>query len=381
MAKAGFHSKTMMFEYYASINKARDYDYFCNTWCAWMPGQLARLANLFITPLLSFMRAVWGYDIQHLSFTGGYLGLTGIWRCEAPLLMIAGVKSVVMPYGADAYMYSQIADPSLRHVLNISYPEMARREKRVSARVFYWSKWANAVICHFMSADGMPRNDVATFTCVTIDTEIWKPVEKYSTADGRLGTVRVIHTPNHRGFKGTEFLVSAVEELRGEGLQVELILLERLQNDEVRRIMREEADIVAEQFIATAYAMSGIEGMASGLPVLANLDHPAYTNVYRRYSFLNECPILSTSPESLKKNLRVLITNPDLRGKLGRAGRLYVEKYHSERMAHALFSRVYERIWDGKQVDLINMFHPLVGSYAMNEPKTKHPLIESHLPC
>ena len=38
--------------------------------------------------------------------------------------------------------------------------------------------------------------------------------------------------------------------------------------------------------------------MASGLPVLANLDHEAYTTVFRRYAFLNECPILSSSPET-----------------------------------------------------------------------------------
>ena len=381
MAKAGFQSRTLMFGYYASINKRKDYDAYCSDWFDGLPKPLARAANFFLAPYAGFLRAVWGYEIHHLCFSGGYLGATSLWRYEAPLLALAGVKTVLMPYGADAYMYSRIVDPCLRHVLNISYPTMARREGEVQRRVFYWSKWADAIIANFMSTDGMPRNDVGIFSNVTIDTELWQPCETYSSADGRKGMVNVIHTPNHRGFKGSEFLIKAVEELQAEGLQVKLILLERLQNDEVRRIMREEADILAEQFIATAYAMSGIEGMATGLPVIANLDHPAYTQPFRRYSFLNECPILSTTPESLKEHLRMLITRPELREALGKAGRVFVTKYHSERTAQFLFSKVYDRIWFGREVDLINLFHPLLGEYACDQPKTDHPLVENRLPC
>ena len=69
--------------------------------------------------------------------------------------------------------------------------------------------------------------------------------------------------------------------------------------------------------------------MATGLPVLANLENKNYVNLFRRYSFLNEYPILSTSPETLKENLKLLITNPELRKELGELGRKYVEKYHS----------------------------------------------------
>ena len=108
---------------------------------------------------------------------------------------------------------------------------------------------------------------------MTIDTDGWKAKKIYSPNDGVSGPVKIIHTPNHRGFKGTEFLVAAVNELRSEGLKIELILLEGVKNELVRHIMENDADILAEQFIATAYAMSGIEGMASGLPVLANLNN------------------------------------------------------------------------------------------------------------
>ena len=203
--------------------------------------------------------------------------------------------------------------------------------------------------------------------------------KEYSNSDGVNGPVKIIHTPNHTDFKGTEFLIDAVKKLKQEGLLVELILLEKVPNEKVRETMQ-TVDILAEQFIFTGYALSGVEGMASGLPVLANLDHEAYTTVFRRYAFLNECPILSSSPETLIDNLRILVRNPSLRTELGHAGRKYVEKYHSSDTMHYLFGSIYDKILYGKDVDLINLFHPLKSDYNKRKPYVQHPLVNSKLP-
>src|SRR5437763_1275655 len=167
-----------------------------------------------------------------------------------------------------------------------------------------------------------PRRRALFRTALAIHTEQWQQMRAFSSNDGTIVKVTVIHTPNSRGFKVTAFVVAAVEELQREGLKIELVLLEGIKSDEVRRIMQ-RADIMAEQLIATGYGLSAIEGMATGLPVLANLEHEAYTRIYRRYAFLNECPIVSTSPETIKRNLKVLVTSPELRRQLGQAGRQY----------------------------------------------------------
>ena len=138
----------------------------------------------------------------------------------------------------------------------------------------------------------------------------------------------VLHAPNHRGVKGTEFLIDAVEQLQSEGLPVELVLLERVPNETVRQAMQ-EADILADQFVCPGYGLAAIEGMASGLPVLCNLEREDATRLFRLYSFLGECPIVSTLPETLVEKLRALVTDPSLRHALGQAGRTYTEKYHS----------------------------------------------------
>lgn len=315
--------------------------------------------------------------VLHLSFQGGPLGDTLLWRLEAYLLRWAGVKTIVMPFGSDAYMTSKVLDISVRHGLLLSIPNLYQQEAQITSRVHYWSQQADIVMSWFM-VDGLGRWDVACFSGICLDTDEWQAKTTYSPYDGRNGPVKVVHTPNFRGFKGSEFLVQAVQELQAEGLQIELKLLEKVPNTQVRELMP-QMDILMEQLLI-GYALSGMEGMASGLPVLSNLDNEVYTRLFRRYGYLNECPILSTTPETLKENLRVLVTDPILREQLGRAGRHYVEKYHSFQTAQYLFGAIYDKILDGKAVDLMNLFHPLKAEYNRRLPKIEHPLIENHLP-
>jgi glycosyltransferase involved in cell wall biosynthesis len=377
LKKAGYESVTLM-ETYWSISEKEDFDRY---WSEIVPksgcGLLKEIYKR-LSPYVVFVYAIRNFDIVHHSFLGGFLAHTPLKKLEAVLLKKAGCKIVIIGYGADHYQYSQVTDRSLLHGLLSCYPQQAREEEDIRDRVSYWMKHADVILGGYGRGGG--RWDALPVVTITTDVSLWQPRREYSRNNGRNGKVIVIHTPNHRAFKGTEFLVQAVNELHNEGLMIELIIVENRSNMEVRRLMSEQGDILAEQFIASTYALNGIEGMASGLPVLTNLDHEGYTRVFRRYSYLNECPILSTPPERLRENLRVLVTNPKLREELGRAGRRYVEKYHSEETARYLFGSIYDKIWYGKDVDLMDLFHPLKSEYNRQKPMVQHPLVENRLP-
>jgi hypothetical protein len=375
MRDAGWHSITLMEGVYP-INAASDFDlYMAEIVPAWMrPFGLGRILG----PAAGLIWITRNARVIHMPFSGGPIGRTRWWRREAALLRHKGIKTVVMPYGADAYLYSQIMDPSLRAALLMSYPGAARHERAIAERVNLWTHDADVIITGSMM-DGLGRSDVINPQPTCIDTREWGAKTVYSQFDGYNGPVRVLHTPNHRGFKGTEFVVRAVDELRGEGLAVELVLMEGRPNKEVREAMQ-QVDIFAEQLIFSMYAMSGIEAMASGLPVLVNLETEVYTRPFRRYSFLDECPAVSTVPESITSNLRRLVTEPALRETLGRAGRAYVEKYHSYETAQYMFGAIYAKLLDGQDVDLIRLFHPVLSKYNSSKPRPNHPLIENKLP-
>jgi hypothetical protein len=267
---------------------------------------------------------------------------------------------------------------TLTHGLLMSYPLAAREQERISAQVDYWVRHADVTIPGMMGPDGGGRWDVLAPSSLTIDITLWEPSQRGSVADGRNGTVYIGHAPNHRGFKGTEFVIDAVQKLREEGLFVELILLEKVQNDLLRKIFRDDLDILVEQLIATGHGFNAVEGMSSGLPVVSNLEDETYTLPFRRWSFLSECPLVSATPENLVDVLRKLVTRPELRQQIGRAGRQYVEKYHGYDSAQYLFTNVIDYVY-GRKESLINLYHPLLGEYPNRSPKIQHPLVNNRI--
>ncbi|MFH1670321.1 MAG: glycosyltransferase [Patescibacteria group bacterium] len=373
MQQKGWESITLM-SWKMPQNRKEDFDmFFDDTVPKWLFGFRGE-ARWYCAFLYLLRHAC----VAHMPASGGSLEHTPLWRLEPFFLKRAGIKTVTVIMGGDAWQSSRIADPALRHTLLISYPQFAQQEEKITQRVRFWSHHADVIIgCHMV--DGIGKWHVLTCNPLIVDTEAWKPKSQYNNSNGRNAPVKILHAPSRRACKGTEFIVQAVETLREEGLKVEFTLLEDIPNDVVKERMR-EADIFADELIITGYGQAAIEGMAMGLPVLSNADQEVYTRVFRRYSFLNECPIVSTTPETVTENLRALVLHPDLRRELGKAGRAYVEKYHSFKMAQYLFGSIYDKILYGKNVDLMNLFHPLTSFYNNSAPKVEHPLEDNHLP-
>jgi glycosyltransferase involved in cell wall biosynthesis len=375
MQRAGRRSVTLMREVYA-INREEDYDLlFDAVTPRWIVPGVVRRA---LRPWFAFLWIARHASVVHIPFSGGPLGDTPLWRLEAPLLRRLRIRSVAIPIGADVYAYSRLPDPSLRHALLLSYPDAGRNEYAIAERLDYWTRNADAIVVGF-TLDGVGRWDATPANVVCIDTELWAPKAEYSAANGHDGPVRILHAPNHRGFKGTEFLLRAVEELQAEGLEVELVLLERVSNERVKEAMG-EVDVFADQFIVTGYGLAAIEALASGLPVLANLEDGPVTRFLRRYSTLGECPVVSTAPETLVENLRAVVTGPEVRERLGRAGREYAEKYHSYELAQYYFGAIHARLLEGADVDLLNLLDPLRSPYNRLRPRVEHPLVDGRLP-
>ncbi len=61
--------------------------------------------------------------------------------------------------------------------------------------------------------------------------------------------LRVVHAANHRFFKGTRYLLDAIERLRGEGVEIELVLVEKKSNDDALELYR-TADVVFDQCVS-----------------------------------------------------------------------------------------------------------------------------------
>lgn len=134
-------------------------------------------------------------------------------------------------------------------------------------------------------------------------------------------TFRIVHAPNHRHFKGTHFLLEAVERIKRDGIAIELILVEKMPNKEALDIYR-SADIIFDQCLIGFHGYFANEAMAMGKPVMCFIRDPE-----RYLLHSEECPIINARSEQVEYMLRDLIRNRTLLHNLGKQGRLYVEKY------------------------------------------------------
>jgi glycosyltransferase involved in cell wall biosynthesis len=150
--------------------------------------------------------------------------------------------------------------------------------------------------------------------------------------------VRIAHAPNHRGFKGTHYLIEAVEQLSREGHRIELNLIEKIPNRQALEIYR-SADIVFDQCLIGFHGYFALEALALGKPVIVYIRHP---HLYLLAPV--ECPFINARSDQLLVTLRELVLDrPRLRS-LGIRGREYIEKYFSLRAFANRLERVYREL-------------------------------------
>jgi hypothetical protein len=142
----------------------------------------------------------------------------------------------------------------------------------------------------------------------------------YNPIKGR--PLRIAHAPNHAHFKGTHYLVAAVERLQSEGYAVEMFRVQGVPNTEVIALFA-SCDIVADQFIAGFHGYTALEAMALGKPVLCYLREPSMT------IDPETCPIINVSPATVYEVLKDCVVGRYDLADIGARSRSYVEHYYS----------------------------------------------------
>lgn len=135
--------------------------------------------------------------------------------------------------------------------------------------------------------------------------------------------VRIVHAPNHRELKGTMYLEKSIQILRNEGLLVELIMVEKISNEQALDIYR-TADIIFDQCLIGFHGYFALEAMALGKPVMCFIRSPEKYLLHP-----GKCPIINTHIDTLTDDLRQLIKQRHILNDIGKNGRSYIEQYYS----------------------------------------------------
>lgn len=303
-------------------------------------------------------------DVWVAFFDGLFYPVERQWenRLILRLLRLVGVRIVMVNYGGDiitAYRNRGRYDWVSR--LRRDYPhwDIEAESARTSRRIRLFSEFADFVCNGDSSIDRMmPRRDLL-FKYFPVDCRGIMP--KFTTANA---VPVIVHAPQHRYVKGTDQLLAAAERLRARGLRFELKLVERIPHREALALYA-EADILADQFCIGAWGAFAQEGLALGKPVLTYLDQehlgdPAFN-----------LPLVNTNPENLERVLAALILVPELRERLGRAGRTSVERYHSFEAIGEVWGHIYRHVWWGTPLELEKTAH--FGPARLARPFTEDP--------
>ena len=328
----GYISNTLVYDV-SHINNWDDFDYVIR------PKNLNIIYRLLmlVRPYFVFLWLLCNYDIFHFFFDCGYLAHTPLKWIEFPLLKLSGKKIIVSPYGSDVIMPSKVKNKYKWNVAlfmegDENYSDI--NEDDVLRNIQYSTKYADYIIGAGDLVEYLIRYDQCLHY-VSIDLAKWKPAYKTTNK-----VVRIVHAPNHRTLKGTQYLIDACDELKKEGYKIDLVIVEGMPNESAKKIY-EQADIIADQFLVGCYGLFAIEGMTLGKPIMCYLRE----NLYEANKHWYDCPIVNTNPDNLRENLIKLIEDPELRVELGKRGRKYVEKYHSMDYIGMNMDKIYRRLW------------------------------------
>jgi glycosyltransferase involved in cell wall biosynthesis len=350
---AGYHKQALAHYGYSAQTFVHDVYYITDTFD--VRGDRSVLGRVkVLRPWLSvylFGLVVFRYKCLYIYFNGGPLHTRTffLWRLEPWLLKLAGVKTVVMPYGGDVQDLLRTPNLLFRDAIARDYPKSRLRRPRVAAQIDLWTRHASHIISGCDWVEYMYHWDTLMLAHFAIDLDAWTPYAGRLLDPAAAGApsgpgntkFRILHAPNHRTIKGTRFFIQAVEELVREGLEIELVLLERVSNQKVREVMA-SVDAVADQLVIGWYAMFALEAMAMEKPVLCYLRED-FQSFYINAGLIEpgEIPIINCSPATVKEAIRRLAMQDraEVRA-LGQRSRAFTARHHSVETVGKVFDTI-----------------------------------------
>lgn len=288
-----------------------------------------------------FIYAVIKYDIFEFSFHGGLFIYSKLRRIELILLKILAKKIVVYGYGSDCLLFSEIKKSSKYNAgMDIEIDQkILNREKIIRQNIKIVQKYADAIL---PSNDQINLGKRAIMVPTAINLSNW-----HYAAPVKRKKVLLLHSTNQGIYKGTRFILKAIDELKKEKLPIELLFIEGKTINECYHLYK-KADIFISNVIAGWSGLSQLEGMAMGRPVISYVK-PEIAKFHHYYA--KNCPIVSANPDNLKQVIRKLVDDFELRKKLVQQGLEYVNKYHSLEFTGKLRVVIYKKIWRGEKIN------------------------------
>jgi hypothetical protein len=275
---------------------------------------------------------------RHDTFIFGF-GSSFFWLRELRLLRLLGKTIVFVFNGSDArppFIDGALMDPA--HGRSIEWcVDVTQRRKRDIREI---ERNAHLVISHALYLHLFER-PAAGFQVIGLPGPPGTGPEA-PEPEPASDTIRILHSPSQRGAKGTSRIRSAVERLRADGMNLELIELHGVPNEVVHRELR-RCHFVIDQLYSDG-------PMLSFTREAAQYSRPAIVGSYgweeirRLMPAGSIAPVEGCHPDELESAIRRLASDPAHRRQLGRAACEFLAGW-----TPALVARRYLRLLRGER--------------------------------
>ncbi|MDY6895668.1 MAG: glycosyltransferase [Thermotogota bacterium] len=295
------------------------YDYDTNLSLSEKPLPIA-----LIVKSINFCKCLFKYDVFHFHFARTLLPK----NIDLPILKLFGKKVVMQYWGSDIRQMDVSKKYEYNYAIEVNIDPKAEDRKRRKIRRI--DRHVGATITGYELLEFAPDSRI-TKLAIDLSKNPFIGLNK-----GIGSKPNIVHAPTNRVIKGTKYILSAIERLKDEGYDFNFILVENRSHEEALELYR-EADIIIDQLMIGTYGYFAVECMAMGKPVLCYIRDEIK-------EFKHEIPILSTNPDNVYDNIKLLIENPDMREELGYKGRKYVEEVHDSKIIAKQMIEIYESI-------------------------------------
>lgn len=264
-------------------------------------------------------------DIFHFHNANTFL----IEFADLPLLKENGKKMVMHHWGSDVRTVKKVKELN-PYPLEPSY----YTDEEIHRQLTYLSQYIDTAIVQDYEAypyvkDYYKKVFVLPLACNIEDFSV-----AYPSVDN--DKPLIIHAPTNRAFKGSDYVDKAIKKIKGKS-KFKYQILEKMSHEKALANYL-KADIIVDQLLCGTYGMLSVEAMAMGKPVVAFIRDDV------RRKFPKELPIVQATPDNLAEVLLALVQDPKRRHELGKAGRKYVEKYHSADRVAKQLEEIYQQL-------------------------------------
>lgn len=149
----------------------------------------------------------------------------------------------------------------------------------------------------------------------------------------------IMHAPTDMEFKGSKYILEALERLKDEGHSIIINLVTNVSHaqllDEYKR-----SHIFIDQISIGWYGTASIEAMATGCPTACFLD-----SLYYQYiDYGNTIPIVSITKETVYQSIKDMIKDKDRLKEISLKSRLFVENTHDVKSVTRRLIEIYNEL-------------------------------------